>query len=455
MSQHKKHQSQVVDFNGLDQINLNAAGLDIGAEDIYACVPAGRDSSQVRCFGTCTADLHALAAWLAQCGVTTVAMESTGVYWIAPFEVLADAGFNVYLVNARYIKNVSGRKTDVSDCQWIQQLHTYGLLQASFRPPEEICALRSLVRHRDNLIRHRSPHVLHMQKALEQMNLKLVNVVSDITGNTGLRIIKAILAGEREAHVLASYRDPGCKKSEAEIARALEGHYRAEHLFVLQQALELYDFYTQQLRVCDAEIAAKYSAIKPQFNADAQPLPPPRQRQRLGTGNWPRFDLRSDLYQLAGVDLTQIDGVNVLTAQVVLSEIGADMSQWRTVKHFASWLGLCPNNKITGGKVKQRGRRKVHNRVAQALRLAAQSLDRSQSALGAFYRRLRAKHGPEVANVAAAHKIARAIYFMLKNKTEYRDVGPEEYAARYRERQLHNLSHQAARLGYRLEPAAA
>ena len=455
MTQQKQHQGKVVDFNGLDQINFNAAGLDIGAEDIYACVPTGRDTSPVRCFGTCTADLHALADWLTQCGVTTVAMESTGVYWIAPFEVLADTGFNVYLVNARYVKNVSGRKTDVSDCQWIQQLHTYGLLQASFRPPEEICALRTLVRHRDNLIRHRSPHILHMQKALEQMNLKLVNVVSDITGDTGLRIIKAMLAGERDAQVLASLRDPGCKKSAAEIARALEGHYRDEHLFVLKQALELYDFYTQHIRACDAEIAAKYSAFKPQFDLDAKPLPPARQRQRPGKGNWPRFDLRSDLYKIAGVDLTQIDGVSVLTAQVVLSELGWDMSPWRTVKHFASWLGLCPNNKITGGKVKQRGRRKVHNRVAQALRLSAQSLDRSQSALGAFYRRLRAKHGPDVANAAAAHKIARTIYFMLKNKTNYRDIGPDQYDATFRERQLRNLSHQAARLGYRLEPAAA
>jgi transposase len=455
MNQQTKPQQQVRDFDSLDQINLNAAGLDIGAGEIYACVPGGRDTSPVRCFGTCTADLHALADWLTQCGVTTVAMESTGVYWIAAFEVLADAGLEPYLVNARYIKNVSGRKTDVLDCQWIQQLHTYGLLHASFRPQEEICALRALVRHRDSVVRHRSPHILHMQKALEQMNLKLVNVVSDITGETGLRIIGAILAGERDPHMLASYRHSGCKKSEAEIAQALEGHYRDEHLFVLKQALEFYDFYTHQLQTCDAEIAAKYSAFKPQFDLDAQPLPAPRQRERPGKGNWPQFNLRAELYKLAGVDLTQIDGVNVLTAQVVLSEIGGDMSPWRTVKHFASWLGLCPNNKITGGKVKKRGRRKVHNRVAQALRMAAQSLDRSQSALGAFYRRMKAKHGPATASVAAAHKLARIIYFMLKNKTAYRDIGPEQYDAQYRDRQLHNLSRQAARLGYRLEPAVA
>ena len=453
MSQ-KKSQGKIVEFSGLDQINLNAAGLDIGAEGIYACVPAGRDSEQVRCFGTCTADLHALAEWLAGCGVTTVAMEATGVYWIAPFEVLAGAGFEVYLVNARYIKNVSGRKTDVVDCQWIQQLHTYGLLGASFRPPEEICALRVLVRHRESLIRHRAPHVLQIQKAMDMMNVKLTIVVADIMGVTGRCIIDAILAGERDPQVLAAYRQPGCKKSEAEIARALEGHYRDEHLFVLKQALALYDFYTQQIQACDEEIAAQYTAFKPQFDLDAKPLPPPRQRQRPGKGNWPRFDLRASCTNWRGVDLTQIDGVNVLTAQVVLSEIGCDVSKWCTVKHFASWLGLCSNNKITGGKVKQRGRRKVYNRVAQALRMAAESLDRSQSALGAFYRRLRAKHGPAVANVAAAHKIARIIYFMLKNKTEYRDIGPEQYDAHYRERQLRNLGRQAARLGYRLEPAA-
>jgi transposase len=453
--QQKKESRPVVDLSTLDQINLNAAGLDIGAEEIYACVPAKRDTPSVRCFGTFTSDLHALAVWLAGCGVTTVAMESTGVYWIGPYEVLADAGFEVYLVNARQIKNVPGKKTDVLDCQWIQQLHTYGLLHASFRPVEDICALRALVRHRDNLIRQRSPHIQHMQKALEQMNLKLVNVVSDITGQTGMRIIRNILAGERDPQVLASLRDPGCAKSAADIAKALEGHYRAEQLFILRQAVELYAFYTEQMRVCDDEIAAKYQAFKPQFNLESNPLPPPRQRERPGTANLPRFDLRSELYKIAGVDLTQIDGVNVLTAQVVLSEIGWDMSKWPTVKHFASWLGLCPNNQITGGKVKKRGRRKVHNRAAQALRMAAQSLSRSQSALGAFYRRLRAKCGPETANAATAHKLARIIYLMLKNRITYRDIGPEQYDAHYRERQVRNLTRQAERLGYRLQPTSA
>lgn len=448
----KKELSDVIEGNNLEQLNLNAAGLDIGSEEIFACVPPGRHTDLVRRFGTFTSELRVLADWLQECGVTTVAMESTGVYWVGVYDVLVEAGFEVYLVNARHIKNVPGKKTDVLDCQWLQQLHTYGLLRASFQPAEDISALRALVRHRDNLIRHRSPHIQHMQKALEQMNLKLNNVVSDITGRTGLTIIGAILRGERDPQVLAQYRHPCCRKSEAEIAQALDGHYRAEQLFVLKQAVELYDFYTQQIKACDDELETKYHTFECPIDLEQNPLPPARQRPRPGKDNAPDFDLRNELYQMAGVDLTQIDGVNVLTAQVVLSEIGLDMSQWSTVKHFASWLGLCPNNRITGGKVKKRGRRKTTNRVAQALRMAAQGLNRSQSALGAYYRRMRAKFGPAIANVAAAHKLARIIYFMLKNKTSYRDVGEEQYQAKCRERQLRDLRRQAERLGFRLQP---
>jgi transposase len=446
---------QVVDLDSLKQINLDAAGLDISPEAVYACVPSGRDCETVRQFGTFTADLHALADWLKGCGVTTVAMESTGVYWIPVYAVLADHGFEVCLINARHIKNVPGKKTDILDCQWIQQLHTYGLLQASFRPAEELCALRELVRHRNTLIRYRSAHIQHMQKSLEQMNLKLTEVVADITGVTGMTIIRAILQGERDPQQLARYRQPGCARSEAEIAKALEGHYRDEHLFTLRQAVELFDFYTQQMRRCDEEIEAKYTAFKPQVDLEQDPLPPPRQRPRPGKDNTPYFDLRSALYQMTGVDLTQIDGINVLTAQEVVTEIGLDMSKWPTVKHFTSWLSLCPNNQITGGKVKRRGRRKAKNRAAQALRMAAQSLNRSQSALGAYYRRMRAKHGPEKANVATAHKLARIIYFMLKNKTPYHATSIEQDEEKYRQRQLRNLQRQAQRLGFQLEPLAA
>ena len=453
MRQKKTEQHKTVDLNSLDQINLDAAGLDIGAGEIYVCVPEGRSANSVRHFGTYTTDLQALARWLGECSVTTVAMESTGVYWIPVYDLLTAAGFEVYVVNARHIKNVPGKKTDVLDCQWIQQLHTYGLLHASFHPDDDIRALRSLVRHRDNLIRCRATHIQHMQKALEQMNLKLVNVVADITGQTGMTIIRAILRGERSPSVLAGYRQPGCAKSEREIAHALDGYYRDEHLFTLRQAVELYDVYTEKIRTCDDEIQAKYATFKPSIDVEQDPLPPPRQRPRPGKDNAPHFDLRAELYKIAGVDLTQIDGVNVLTAQVILSEVGPDMSKWPTAKHFASWLALCPNNKITGGKIKKRGRRKTKNRAAQALRMAAQGLNRSQSALGAFYRRMRAKHGAEIANVAAAHKLARIIYFMLKNKTSYRDIGVEQYDAKYRERQVSSLQRQAKRLGFHLEPA--
>lgn len=454
-SSQRKQVQKIVDLDSLEQINLNAAGLDIGAEEIYVCVPKGRDSESVRSFKSFTADLQALADWLARCQVTTVAMESTGVYWIPVYEVLAERGYEVYLVNARHIKNVSGRKSDVLDCQWIQQLHTYGLLQASFRPSEDICALRALVRQRDMLISYRSGHIQHMQKALEQMNLKLTEVVADITGLTGMTIIRAILKGERDPKTLTQYRHPGCARSEEEIAKALEGHYRLEHIFALKQAVELYDFYTQQIQACDEQIEAKYSEFEPQVDIVQNPLPPPRQRPRPGKGNTPTFDLRTYLYQMTGVDLTQIDGVNVLTVQKVISEIGLDVSKWPTVKHFTSWLDVCPNNQITGGKVKKRGRKKSRNNAAQALRMAAQSLNRSQSALGAYYRRMRAKHGPEKANLCAAHKIARIIYFMLKNKTPYRDIGAEQYEKKYRQRQIRNLQRQAQRLGFRLEPVIA
>jgi hypothetical protein len=305
------------------------------------------------------------------------------------------------------------------------------------------------------LISYRSGHIQHMQKALEQMNLKLTEVVADITGLTGLTIIRAILKGERDPKTLAGYRHPGCVRSEEEIAKALQGHYRDEHVFALKQAVELYDFYTQQMQACDEQIEARYSDFVPQVDIVQNPPPSPRQRQRPGKGNTPTFDLRTQLYQMAGVDLTQIDSVNVLTAQKVISEIGLDMSKWPTVKHFTSWLNVCPNNQITGGKVKKQGRKKAHNNAAQALRMAAQGLNRSQSALGAYYRRMRAKHGPEVANVCAAHKIARIIYFMLKNKTPYRDIGAEQYEEKYRQRQIRNLQRQAQRLGFHLEPIPA
>jgi len=437
-------------MDAMAQINRNAAGIDIGAEEVYVAVPPDRDEDSVRSFPTFTADLQRLADWLKDCRIETVAMESTGVYWIPLYEILEERGFQVCLVNARHLKNVSGRKTDVLDCQWIQQLHTYGLLSPSFRPPEQIVAIRSLVRHREMLVQYRSAHIQHMQKALTQMNLRLTNVLSDITGVTGLKIIRAIVAGERNPRVLAGFREPGCQKSEAEITKSLEGHYKREHLFALKQALELYDFYDRQLRECDVELEALYQQFDPPEGCGTPPPAPRRTKRRK---NQAHFDLAPALYRMTGVDLTQIDGLDALTVQKVLSEVGTDMSKWPTEKHFASWLRLCPNNKITGGKIIQTGVQPTQNRASTALRVAAASLTRSDSALGAYYRRMRARHGAPSAITATAHKLARTIYFMLKERKSYHDIGADYYEQQYRTRVLRNLNRQAARLGFRLEPA--
>jgi transposase len=446
-----KQQKKKVEINALAQINLNAAGIDIGAEELWVAVPGDRDENNVRSFATFTADLHGLADWLAACHIDTVAMESTGVYWIPLYEILEARGFRVYLVNARHLKNVSGRKTDVLDCQWIQQLHCYGLLSPSFRPPEQIVALRSLVRHREMLVQYRSAHVQHMQKALTQMNLRLTNVLTDITGVTGMKIIRTILAGERNPQVLAGYRQAGCKKTETEIAKSLEGHYKREQLFALKQAVELYDFYDRQVQACDAELEAMYQAFEP---PDEPGTPPPPARTQKQPKNSASFDLAPALYRLTGVDLTQIDGVDALTVQKVLSEIGTDMSKWPTVKHFAAWLRLCPNTKITGGKVIQTGVQPTQNRASTALRIAASSLKHSQSALGAYYRRMRARLGAPAAITATAHKLARIIYFMLKERKPYQDIGVERYEQQQHDRIVRNLNRQALRLGLSLQPIA-
>lgn len=441
-----KTPDKIVALETLAQLNLNAAGLDIGAAEIWVCVPADRDEQPVQVFGTCTADLRALATWLEQCGIETVAMESTGVYWIPIYEILEARGFAVCLVNARHLKNVPGRKTDVLDCQWIQQLHTYGLLQASFRPEEEMCALRSYIRHRNNLIRYRSAHIQHMQKALHLMNVQLTNVISDITGVTGMQIIRAIVAGEHDPVTLAQFRDPRCRSSEEEIAKALEGNYRPEHVFALQQAVELYDFYTQQIVACDGEIERQYDAFEPQVDIATHPLPLAKSKPRR-KGHDPAFDLRTRLYKTCGVDLTRIDGIDVLLAQDIISEIGVNMSAWRTAKHFASWLRLCPHNDISGGKVLRSKTGKTQSRAARAFRLAAQAVSRSDSALGAFYRRMRARHGAPKAITATAHKIARIVYHMLKYKDEYVDPGQDYYEEQYRQRAIRNLNRKAKKLG--------
>lgn len=453
MAKRRQPRRQAIQFDVLEQIQPNAAGIDIGAEEIYVCVPPGRDKVRVRVFPTFTADLRRLADWLVACEVETVAMESTSIYWIPLFDILEERGLEVCLVNARHLKNVTGRKTDMADCEWLYQLHTYGLLRGSFHPPDAIRPLRALARHRAMLLSYRAAHIQHMQKALELMNLKLTTVLSDITGLTGMTIIRAILAGEREPHALARMRDPKCKRSEAEIARALTGHYRREHLFTLAQAVALYEMYSQQVAAVDAEMEGMYAQLEAVTPTDEPDTTPPAPNHSGRSKNRPDFDLATSLYQLAGVDLTQIDGIEASIAQTILTEVGPDVSKWPTAQHFASWLGLCPNNKVTGGKVKRRRTRKTDNRAAAALRLAAQSLARSDSALGAFYRRIKARHGAPIANVATAHKLARIIYHMLKNRVDYLDPGAAYYDQQQRARAIKRLEKQAARLGLRVEPA--
>ena len=448
----EKNKRKIVKLESLKQLNLNAAGLDIGAAEIYAAVPEGRDEISVRRFDTFTADLNALADWLEACGVDTVAMESTSVYWIPVYEILEKRGFELYLVNARQVKNVTGRKTDILDCQWLQQLHTYGLLRGSFRPSQEICELRTLLRHRGNLIRWRAAHIQHMQKALNLMNLHLTNVISDITGVTGMKIVRAIVAGERSPKVLAQYRDSNCKNSEEVIAKSLAGNYSSEHLFVLQQALELYDIYTAKIRVCDAEIEQLYGEFDPQVDIVEKPLQAPKKPRRKNK-NAPEYDLRTYLYQMTGVDLTAIDGLEVLTIQTIISEVGTDMSKWKSVKHFTSWLGLAPENDISGGKVLRRSTKKVKSRANLAFRQAAMGASRGQSALGVFYRRIRARHGPGVAIVATAHKIARIFYVMLRERREYISPDPADYEAKQKERAIKHLKWKAAKLGLQVSPA--
>ena len=433
----------------LEQMHLHAAGIDVGAEYHWVAVPRDRDEQPVQRFGTFTADLYALAEWLQQCQIETVVMESTGVYWIALFEVLEERGFDVKLVDAHYARQVPGRKTDVKDCQWLQELHTYGLLHAAFRPDDQVCVLRSYLRQRGLLVASASRAVQHMQKALEQMNLKLTEVVSDITGKTGMEILRAILAGERDPQRLALHRDRRCKHDQATIAKALEGHWRAEHLFALQQALEQYEFLQQQLQACETQIEACLLTFVTHVEVDSPP-PAPARKRRSRQRHAPGFDVHVYLDAMTGVDLTQIDGIDELTALKVISEIGLDMTRWPTGKHFASWLGLCPGNKLSGGKRYRMRSKPTANRAATALRLAAQGLVNSHSALGAYYRRMRTRLGAPKAITATAHKLARLVYSMLRYGTAYVDVGQQAYEQKYRDRVLTNLQRKAKAFGYQL-----
>lgn len=422
----------------------NAAGIDIGSASHYVAVPPERDDEPVREFPSFTADLERLADWLKACGVDTVAMESTGVYWIPLFELLDARGFTVLLVNARHVKNVSGRKSDVLDCQWLQQLMTYGLLRGAFRPADDVCALRSLSRQREMLLRSQGRHVQHMQKALTQMNIQLANVISDVVGETGQKILRAIVAGERDGQVLAAMKNVRIRASKEQIAKSLQGNWRAEHLFALKQALAHFDFIGTQLAECDVEIEAQLQRLQ------AHDGSPAKGKKRGRARNAPKFNLRELMFRTCGVDLTRIDGIDITTALTVVSEVGPDMSRFPSDKHFASWLGLCPGTKITGGKVMSGKTKRVANRAAQALRLAAAALRTSQSALGAYFRRMCARMDKPKAVTAAAHKLARLIYTMLTKGEEYTDQGQDYFEERYRQRVLRQLALRAEKMGMRL-----
>lgn len=429
-------------------VNPHAAGIDIGATTIYVCVPLDRDPEPIRHFATFTEDLHALATWLERCGVTSVAMESTGVYWIPLYQILEARGLEVCLVNARHVKHVPGRKTDVQDCQWLQYLHSVGLLRASFRPPEAVCAVRSLLRHRDTLVQLAAMHTQHMQKALNQMNLQLHHVLSDLTGVTGLAILDAILAGERDPQVLAAHRDPRVKAAPETLAKALVGDYRMEHLFTLRQALASYRHYQHLLGECDGEIAALLAGFASTIAPGAPPLPPARAKTQRHA---PRLDLRGELYRILGVDLTAVPGF-ATSPLTLFAELGPHLRKFASAKAFASWLGLCPDNRISGGKVLSVKTRHVVHRVATALRMAAQSLQRSRSALGACYRRLRARLGAPKAITAMAHKLARILYHLLTTRQPYEETRVATVEAQYQRRSESRLRAHARALGFQLVP---
>lgn len=428
------------------RVNWNAAGIDVGGASHYVAVPEDRDDQPVREFAAFTGDLYRMADWLRACGVETVAMESTGVYWIPVFQVLEERGFEVKLVDTRQLKRAPGRKTDVADCQWLQQLHTFGLLAGAFRPEDDVCVLRSYMRHRAMLTSYASQHVQHMQKALVQMNLQLQHVVADITGATGMRIIRAILAGERDRHCLAALRGQQCKNSVATIASALEGDWREEHLFALQQAVELVEAYQAKIAACDERIQLHLQSFADR--SEGQPLPkgrPPRSdRNDLG------FDATAELFRVTGVNLVAINGLQAHTILKILSETGWDMSKWPTSKHFGSWLGLAPNNRVSGGKVLSRRTLPSANRAAAALRIAAQSLHHSSSALGAFLRRKAGQIGMPKAITATAYKLARIIYGMLTEGTAFVERGQDYYEREYQQRVLKNLTRRATEMGYSL-----
>ena len=445
-----KQRNKVV---SLPVIEPNAAGIDVGATEIFVAVPADRDPEPIRCFPTFTVDLERLADWLQQCRIRTVAMESTGVYWIPLFQILEKRKIDVRLVNAHHVKNVPGRKTDVSDCQWIQHLHSVGLLRGSFRPDDEICALRSLWRHRDNLIQLATLHLQHMQKALDQMNLQLHHVISDLAGTTGLAIMDAILAGERNPQKLAQLRNRHIQASEETIMKSLVGAYREEHLFTLRQSLKSYRHYQELIQEVDLQVKQMLQRLPSRTAAGEKP-PKGEKIRRTPWRNEPP-QLRSDLYRAFGVDLTEVPGINSLTAQMLLTEIGPNLSRFPTAAAFCSWLRLCPNPKISGGQVLSSRTQPTKNRAALALRMATQGLHRSDSYLGDYFRRMKARMGAPKAMTATAHKLARIVYHMVTTQQEYDATVFQQQEQRRRLQKSARLHAQARELGFHLVPINA
>jgi transposase len=454
-SKRRKGKEEARPFEGLSRVNQNAAGVDIGATEIVACVPDGDEVQLVKVFGNYTVDLQAICEWFRKHGIKTVAMESTGVYWIPLFEELERQGFECLLISSRSLRKVAGQKTDEEDAQWIQTLHSYGLLKGSFRPQADLVALRTLLRHRAQLLEHRSPHIQHMQKALLQMNIQLSQAVTDVMGVTGQKIIRAIVAGMRKPEELATFREPGCKHSREEIAKALTGTWREEHLYVLKQSLELYDFYTEKIEACDAEINRQYGMTRPDWGDGELPVVPDKKRH-AHSKNAPKEsrEIRKHLYRINGVDLSLVDGMGVSLAQTVTMEVGSNVGEkFPTEKHFCSWLGLAPKHDISGGKVLNNKTLKTKNRAGQAFRLAANSVKKADCPFGVLYRRLRSRLGPAQATVATAHAIARVVYKMLKYKVEYDPLSVNEYQKQYEEQQVKYMKKRAAKFGYQLVPA--
>jgi len=427
------------------QVHPHAAGIDVGNSAHYVAVRPDRDPEPVRRFECFTADLHRLADWLQSCGVKTVALQSTGVYGIPLYDILEERGFEVYLVNARHTKNLPGRKSDVQESQWLLKLHTYGLLNHSFRPTSEIRVLRTYWRQRAEHVQGAATCIRRMQKALTQMNLQLANVISDLSGLTGQKIVRAIVAGQRDPYKLAELRDPRIQASPEDIAKSLQGNWRPELVFVLTQEVDMYDTYQQRIAECDQQLQKHLTrfadTVPPQAKEET------KKKKGKPSKNTPSFPLSGELQRITGVDLTRIDGIDVMVAQTLVSEVGLDMSPWKTEAHFASWLGLCPDNRISGDKVLSRGTRHVVNRAATALRIAATTLLRSQTYLGAQYRRLRTKLGAPKAITAMAHRLARLVYRMLKYGQQYLDKGAAYYEQRNRHQQIQFLRKKAAQLG--------